>query len=115
MDRMSSAIRKTTMNNSRSMRHNARYTKKNNGHKITSEIMPNARLVLKAKLRYPTSTRASPAMISTYTTLTTLGVTTEVHPKSNSEPPKPFALACDAGLSVDAACCRGYPVPCVEY
>src|SRR6516165_10757953 len=121
MDRMSSAIRKTTMNNSRSMRHNARYTKKDSGHKMTSETMPNAMLVLKAKIRYETSTRASPAMMSTYTTLTTLGVTNEVNPKSNSEATNPFALACAAGLcavldcSAYVAACSAYSVPGAEY
>ena len=39
------------MNNSRSMRHSARYTKKDRGHKMTSEIMPNITLSRKAKSR----------------------------------------------------------------
>ena len=54
-------------------------------------------------------------MISTYTTLTTLGVTNEVNPKSKREPTNPFALACDAGLCAVAPWSAYSSIPWVEY
>src|ERR1017187_348624 len=91
---------------SRKMRHTAKYTKKTKGAAMSSTKMPSIGFTANAEITNPSAPRASKTMTSTYSTLTTLVVTNDVNPKSNSEATNPF---------VSESCCDGggYPVaPC---